>query len=875
MKKLTIALLFLAGLTYASSTRVVNVDQFKSSDNLKTWNPPATSDTLAGIAATQTLTNKSISGATNTFSLIPTAAVVGLSGTNSGDVTLGTASGLSLLGQVLSLQLSDATHTGALSSTDWNTFNSKQAPLTYGSISSSTTGVTVGSGANSTVGPNVTVDVQTASTSQPGLLSAADWNTFNNKVSATRAINTTSPLVGGGDLSADRTISIPVATTSVNGYLSSVDWTTFNNKQPAGNYITALTGDVSATGPGSVAATVNSVGTSSAANVHSAELLANAATSLNTANAIVKRDASGNFSAGSITASLNGNANSASSFSGALLGDVTGSQTATVVSLVGGKSAASVATSVNDTQAATNSNTASTIVKRDGSGNFSAGTITANLVGTSTNVTGTVAVANGGTGATTAAAARVNIGADQRSSFSNSNYTVLSTDRYVAQTGTMSAVRTVTLPLASSVNAGQILVIQDESGTVDTTNSISISASGADTINGSATKTIRTAYGFSYLTSNGTNAWTRPVEGIGSGGTGLSATPTDGQLLIGKTSTNSYNQTTLTAGAGIGITNGSGTITIANTAASQFILSSGITGDGIEGDITYSSNTTLTRDIYAHNITVNSAVDLNTGGFSIFASGTITIQATGRIIRIGNAGGNSATTAGGAAGAALAGTTVGTSGAGGAGAAGGSFGNGASGSNGAAVSGEGGAGGVGGNAGQGAGGATTGGSGGNGGVLTIRYFRNVQPDWKHTAVGTYMPTGTGGGGGAGGGGDNVSVAGRGGGGGGGGGGAILIICDTFNNSGTVSVKGGAGGNGGAGATSNAGGGAGGGGGSGGKIMLLANTITAAGTLDVSGGAAGTGSSGAGTGTAGSNGAAGGNGYATRYEASTQTWTTTQ
>lgn len=56
-------------------------------------------------------------------------------------------------------------------------------------------------------------------------------------------------------------------------------------------------------------------------------------------------------------------------------------------------------------------NTANKVVLRDASGNFSAGTITANLLGTATNVTGTVAVANGGTGATTAAGARTNLGA--------------------------------------------------------------------------------------------------------------------------------------------------------------------------------------------------------------------------------------------------------------------------------------------------------------------------------------------------------------------------------------------------------------------------------------------------------------------------------
>lgn len=76
-----------------------------------------------------------------------------------------------------------------------------------------------------------------------------------------------------------------------------------------GSGITQLTGDVTAgPGTGSVASTVVSVGGSSAANVHSAELSANAATSVNTPSTIVKRDSSGNFSAGTITASLTGHA---------------------------------------------------------------------------------------------------------------------------------------------------------------------------------------------------------------------------------------------------------------------------------------------------------------------------------------------------------------------------------------------------------------------------------------------------------------------------------------------------------------------------------------------------------------------------------------
>ena len=54
-------------------------------------------------------------------------------------------------------------------------------------------------------------------------------------------------------------ISISQANGTTNGYLSSADWTTFNSKQAAGSYITALTGDVTATGPGSAAATLAAV----------------------------------------------------------------------------------------------------------------------------------------------------------------------------------------------------------------------------------------------------------------------------------------------------------------------------------------------------------------------------------------------------------------------------------------------------------------------------------------------------------------------------------------------------------------------------------------------------------------------------------------
>lgn len=55
-------------------------------------------------------------------------------------------------------------------------------------------------------------------------------NVDPTQVPVTRQINTTAPLQGGGNLTADRTISIPQATSSANGYLLAADWTTFNSK---------------------------------------------------------------------------------------------------------------------------------------------------------------------------------------------------------------------------------------------------------------------------------------------------------------------------------------------------------------------------------------------------------------------------------------------------------------------------------------------------------------------------------------------------------------------------------------------------------------------------------------------------------------------
>ena len=65
-------------------------------------------------------------------------------------------------------------------------------------------------------------------TNPAGYLTSASLSGY---VPTSRTISTTSPLQGGGDLSANRTLSITQATTSTDGYLSSTDWNTFNNKE--------------------------------------------------------------------------------------------------------------------------------------------------------------------------------------------------------------------------------------------------------------------------------------------------------------------------------------------------------------------------------------------------------------------------------------------------------------------------------------------------------------------------------------------------------------------------------------------------------------------------------------------------------------------
>lgn len=301
-------------------------------------------------------------------------------------------------------------------------------------------------------------------------------------------------------------------------------------------------------------------------------------------------------------------------------------------------------------------------------------------------------------------------------------------------------------------------------------------------------------------------------------------------------------------------------------------------GDGRDGNVTISVDTTITRDMYYNDLTVNSGINLDTALLRVFVKGTLTL--TGTIRCNGNNGGNGGNGTGAAGGAAgtkgaqqtggsnqtlpngsdgIAGTVGGINANGTgttaasqtthfginvpAGAAGGVSGSGRSGGAG--------------------GGATT----GNEtipekpliwpGIITwgTKLFGSTTLLNFDVVVGRAAQAGSGGG---------AAGAGGGGSGGGGSSGGIVVVCaKTITGAGTIQAKGGNGGNGGNGFTGGqAGGGAGGNGGQGGIVVLISKDATGfSGTLDVAGGTKGTkglagGGAGSTDGSDGNNGNAG-------------------
>jgi len=122
---------------------------------------------------------------------------------------------------------------------------------------------------------------------------------------------------------------------------------------------------------------------------------------------------------------------------------------------------------------------------------------------------------------------------------------------------------------------------------------------------------------------------------IPNGGTGLSSYPTNGQLLIGNTAGQKYDLNTLTAGSGITITNGAGSITITGTGGTVTSVSV-VSANGFAGTVANSTTTpaiTLTT-------TITGILKGNGTAISAAVSGTDYAPATsGTSILYGNGAG--------------------------------------------------------------------------------------------------------------------------------------------------------------------------------------------------------------------------------------------
>ena len=154
-----------------------------------------------------------------------------------------------------SIQQASGSQSGYLSSADWTTFNNKQSTITL-----TTTG---SSGSSTLIGG--TLNVPTYTLSGLGGVPSSRTITINGTTQSlgtdrTWNVGTVTQVTGIAPIySTEGTtpvITISPASSISDGYLSSSDWNAFNNKQSAGNYITSLTGEATASGPGAASVTL-------------------------------------------------------------------------------------------------------------------------------------------------------------------------------------------------------------------------------------------------------------------------------------------------------------------------------------------------------------------------------------------------------------------------------------------------------------------------------------------------------------------------------------------------------------------------------------------------------------------------------------------
>jgi hypothetical protein len=124
--------------------------------------------------------------------------------------------------------------------------------------------------------------------------------------------------------------------------------------------------------------------------------------------------------------------------------------------------------------------------------------------------------------------------------------------------------------------------------------------------------------------------------GVNQGGTGLTTTPTNGQLLIGNGS--GYTLSTLTAGTGITVTNGSGTITLAatNNLVAQTITATVTNDESVaitKGQVVYAYAATGNR--MSVKLANNSSDATSSKTVGVVSDASISAGGTGTITLVG------------------------------------------------------------------------------------------------------------------------------------------------------------------------------------------------------------------------------------------------